>query len=139
VVADSPNVDFVTTAAIPQGCPPNPQNSMTTYNLGFGPFTATQMFVSTNSSAAWIISNLPSVLGFDLTSFTPFSIPLANSAQPLSGGVMVDGSFLYVGGSDMNVHALSVANHTDSAQINAGLKDGSGNAVAPNLVLVLPK
>ena len=39
----------------------------------------------------------------------------------------------------MNVHSLTVASHTDSAQITVGLKDGSGNAVAPNLVLVLPK
>jgi Bacterial Ig-like domain (group 2) len=139
VVADSPNLDVVTTAAIPQGCPPNPQNTMNTYNLGFGNFTAQQIFVSTNSGAAWILSNLPAVLALDLTKFTPFSIALANSAQPLSGGVTVDGSFVYVGGSDMNVHSLSVANHTDSAQINPGLKDGSGNAVAPNLVLVLPK
>jgi type 1 fimbria pilin len=129
----------VTTAAIPQGCPPNPQNSVNTYNLGFGNFTAQQIFVSTNSGAAWIISNLPSVLALDLSTFTPFSIPLANSAQPLSGGITVDGSFVYVGASDTNVHALSVANHTDSAQIAVGLKDGGGNTVTPNLVVVLPK
>lgn len=139
VVADSPNIDVVTTAAIPQGCPPNPQNTLNTYNLGFGPFTASQVFVSTNSSAAWIISNLPAVLGFDLTALTPFSIPLANSAQPLSGGTTVDGTKVYVGASDSNVHALDVASHTDSAQIAVGLKDGSGNTVTPNLVLVLPK
>ena len=34
---------------------------------------------------------------------------------------------------------INVANGTDSAQISPGLKDGSGNTVAPNLVLVLPK
>ncbi len=139
VVADSPNIDVVTTAAIPQGCPPNPQNTLSTYNLGFGPFTATQVFVSTNSSSAWILSNLSSVLGFDMAALTPFSISLANSAQPLSGGMTIDGNYVYVGGSDTNVHALSVANHTDSAQIAVGLKDGSGNTVVPNLVLVLPK
>jgi len=139
VVADSPAIDVVTTGAIGAGCPPTPQNSVNTYNLGFGNFTAQQIFVSTNSGSAWIISNLPAVIALDLTTFTPFSIPLTNSAQPLSGGITVDGSFVYVGGSDLNVHALSVANHTDSAQIAVGLKDGSGNAVAPNLVLVLPK
>jgi hypothetical protein len=46
---------------------------------------------------------------------------------------------VYVGGSDNRVHAIDVSNGTDSAQISPGLKDGSGNAVAPNLVLVLPK
>ena len=138
-MADSPAIDVVSTAAIGTGCPPAPQNSLSTYNLGFGSFTAQQIFVSTNSGAAWIISNLPAVLALYLSTFTPFSIPLTNSAQPLSGGITIDGSFVYVGGSDNNVHALSVANHNDSAQIAVALKDGSGNTVTPNLVLVLPK
>jgi outer membrane protein assembly factor BamB len=112
---------------------------MTSYNLGFGNFTPTQLFVSTNSGAAWIISNLTSVIALDLTTFSPFSISLSNSAQPLSGGIMIDGTKVYVGASDGNVHALDVATHTDSAQVSPGLKDPSGNAVAPNLVLVLPK
>ena len=56
VVADSPAIDVVTTAAIPQGCPPNPQNTVNTYNLGFGNFTAQQLFVSPDSSRAWILS-----------------------------------------------------------------------------------
>jgi hypothetical protein len=139
VVADSPSVDVVTTAAIPSGCPPTPQNSVNTYNLGFGNFIANQMFVAPDSSRVFILSNLTSVIGLNLSSFTPFSIPLANSAQPTTGGVMIDDSFVYVGGTDNNVHALNVGTGTDSAQIAAGLKDGSGNTVAPDLVLVLPK
>ena len=83
MVADSPNLDVVTTAAIPQGCPPTPQNTVNTYNLGFGNFTAQQIFVSPNSAAAWILSNLPSVIALDLTTFAPFSIPLANSAPTI--------------------------------------------------------
>jgi hypothetical protein len=139
VVADSPAIDVVTTGAIGAGCPPAPQNSVNTYNLGFGSFTAQQMFVSTNSGSAWILSNLASVVGLNLSSLTPFSIPLTNGAQPLSGGIMIDGSMVYVGASDNNVHSLDVASHTDTAQIAVGLKDGSGNTVTPNLVLVLPK
>lgn len=139
VVADSPSIDVVTTGTIGAGCPPVPQNSLTTYNLGFGTFTALQMFVSTNSGSVWIISNLPSVLAFDLSTLTPLSIPLTNGPQPLSGGLMIDGSRVYVGASDNNVHSLDVASRTDTAQIAVGLKDGSGNPVPPNLVLVLPK
>jgi hypothetical protein len=139
VVANSPSLDVVSTGTIAAGCPPAPQNSKTSYNLGFGNFTPTQLFISTNGGAAWIISNLPSVLALDLTTFTPFSIPLSGSPQPLSGGIMIDGTKIYVGASDNNVHALDVASHTDSAQVSSGLKDPSGNAVPPNLVLVLPK
>jgi hypothetical protein len=139
VVVDSPAIDVVTTGPIGQGCPPSPSNTSTMYDLGVGNFTPRQLFVATNSGSAWILSDLTSVIAFDLTSLTPFSIPLTNSAQPLTGGITIDGTKVYVGGTDTNVHALDVASHTDSAQIAPGLKDGTGNVVAPNLVLVLPK
>ncbi len=139
VVVDSPAIDVVTTGAIPTGCPSTPQSTVNTYNLGFGNFTASQVFVSTNSAAAWIISDLPKVIALDLTTFLPFSISLSNGAIPLSGGTMIDGTKVYVGASDGNVHALDVATHTDGAQIAVGLKDPGGNAVVPDLVVVLPK
>jgi len=139
VAVDSPNIDVVATGAIPSGCLPTPQSSVNTYNLGFGNFTATQMFIPPNSGGVFILSNLPAVLGFDLNNLVPFSIPLTNSPQPLSGGIMIDSSKIYIGASDNNVHALDVATHTDSAQIAPGLKDQNGSVVAPDLVLVLPK
>jgi len=139
VVADSPMVDVVTTGTIPNGCPPTPQSTVTAYNLGFGSFTANQMFVSRDSSRVYILSNLNSVIGLNLTSLAPFSISLASGATPTTGGVMIDNSLLYVGASDGNVHALNVANGTDSAQISPGLKDPGGSAVVPDLVYVLPK
>jgi hypothetical protein len=139
VVADSPTLDVVTTGAIPAGCPPKPQSTVNTYNLGLGNFTANQMFVSTDSSRVFVLSNLNAVIGLNLTTLTPFTIPLANGATPYSGGIMIDGSQVYVGATDSNVHALSVSSGTDSAQVNPGLKDPGGNPVAPDLVLVLPK
>lgn len=139
VVVDSPALDVVSTGAIPAGCPPTPQSTVNTYNLGFGNFTANQLFVSPDSSRAWVLSNLTSVIGLNLSSLAPFSIPLANSAQPLSGGVMIDDSRVYVGGSDNNVHSIDVASSADTAQVAVGLKDVNSNLVPPNLVLVLPK
>ncbi len=139
VAADSPAVDVVTTGSIPAGCPPTPQSTLNTYDLGFGNFTANQMFVSPDSSRAFILSDLPKIIGLNLTTLTPFSISLANGAVPLSGGIMIDGSFVYVGGSDSNVHAINVSSGTDSAQVAPGLKDPGGAAVTPDLVLVLPK
>jgi len=139
VVADSPSLDVVTTGAIPSGCPPTPQSTVTSYNLGYGNFTANQMFISPDSSRAWVLSNLNAVIGLNLSTFTPFSIPLANTASPTTGGIMIDGSMVYVGGTDNLVHAINVSNSTDSAQISPLLKDPNGNVVAPDLVLVLPK
>ena len=138
VVADSPSLDVVTTGAIPSGCPPTPQSTVNTYNLGAGSFTAHQMFVSPDSSKTFVLSNLNTVIGLNLSSLQPFSIPLANNAQPTTGGIMINGSMVYVGGTDNNVHAINPSTNTDSAQIAPGLKDPNGNVVAPDLVLVLP-
>jgi hypothetical protein len=139
VVSDSPSLDVVSTAAIPAGCPPAALSTLTAYNLGFGTFTANQMFISPDSSRAWVLSNLNSIIGLNLSTLTPFSIGLANGAQPTTGGIMVDGTFVYVGGTDNNVHAINASTNTDSAQIPVGLTDTNGSAVAPNLVIVLPK
>ncbi len=139
VVADSPSIDVVTTGAVPSGCPPTAQSTVNSYNLGYGNFTANQMFVSTDSTRVFVLSNLNSIIGLNLSSLTPFSIALANGAFPTTGGVMIDDSMVYVGGTDNNVHAINVSTSTDSAQIAPGLKDSSGNVVTPDLVLVLPK
>lgn len=139
VVADSPSIDVVTTGAIPPGCPPTAQSTVSSYNLGYGNFTATQMFVSTDSTRVFVLSNLNSIIGLNLSTLTPFSIPLSNGALPTTGGIMIDGSMVYVGGTDNNVHAINPSNGTDTAQIAPGLKDSGGNVVVPDLVLVLPK
>jgi hypothetical protein len=138
VVADSPNIDVVTSALPTGGCPSTATNTITGFNMGVGTFTPTQLFVSPNSSYAWIISNLNQLLGFDLTTSTPFAIPFANGATPLSGGARIDSQQLYIGASDGTVHRIDVASLTDAAQITVGIKDSSGNTVGPNLVTVVP-
>jgi hypothetical protein len=139
VVADSPSIDVITTGPIGPGCPPTPQSTVNGYNLGAGNFNARQLLVSYDSSHVWLISDLTSVIGFNLSTLTTSAIPLANSAQPFNGGITLDGSHVYVGGSDNNVHDLNTSNLNDQAVIAVGLKDASGNVVAPNLVVVLPK
>jgi hypothetical protein len=138
VVADSPNIDVITSSNIGGGCPTTATSSIATYDLGAGAFTATQLLVSPDSSHAWIISNLPQLLGFDLTTSTPFTIPFANGATPLNGGVRIDSQQLYIGASDGTVHRVDVASLTDAAQITVGIKDSNGNVVGPNLVAVVP-
>ena len=138
VVADSPAIDLVTTGAVQAGCPATAQNTVNTYDLGIGPFTARQLFLSSDSVRAWIISDLTSVVGFNLTTLSSNVIPLANTAQAYSGGVTLDGSKVYVGASDNNVHVLDVASASDAFLIAPGLKDSNSNTVAPNLVVVLP-
>jgi hypothetical protein len=138
VVADSPSIDVVNTGTIGPGCPPAPQSTVNSYNLGGGSFNARQFLFATDSSKVWMISDLTSVIGFNLSTLTPTSIALANGAQAYSGGITVDGSTIYIGASDNNVHVLNTGSASDTAQIAVALKDANSNVVAPNLVTVLP-
>jgi len=139
VAADSPSVDVVSTAAtLSQGCPITTPSTVTSFDMGVGPFTAGQLFMSSDSSRAWIISNLPELLEFNLQSSTPSVIPYSAGAVGYSGGVTADGSQVYVGTSDGTVHVINVATNSDVQPIAVNLKDANGNLVVPNLVAVRP-
>ncbi len=138
MAVDSPAIDLVTTGTVQAGCPAAAPNSVASFDLGAGPFNARQIFFSSNSTAAWIVSDLPELLLFDLTNLTPYTIPYAGGATAFSGGTTLDGAQVYVGANDGTVHRIDVASHTDAQQIVVGLKDGSGNPVTPNLVYVVP-
>lgn len=138
VAADSPAIDVVTTGAVAEGCPSAASSSVATFDMGAGAFSARQMFFSSNSTDAWIVTDLPQLLVFDLPNLTPISIPLAGGATAFNGGVTLDGTEVYVGASDGTVHRIDVSSNTDAQQIAVGLKDGNGNAVNPDLVYVVP-
>lgn len=138
VVADSPSVDVVTTGTIGPGCPPAPPSTVNSYNLNAGSFNARQFLFATDSSKVWMISDLTSVIGFNLSTLAPTTIPLANGAQAYNGGITVDGATIYVGASDNTVHVLNTSSSADTAQVAVALKDANSNIVAPNLVVVLP-
>ena len=139
VVADSPDIDVISTPAVLNaGCPITALSSINGYNLNAGSFTAQQMLVSSDATHAYIISNLPQVLSFDIPTLTPGSAALAGGATAFNGGITVDGSRIYVGASDGMVHEIDTASMTDAAQIAVGLKDPNGNPVMPNLVTVVP-
>ena len=140
VATDSPSVDVVSNpATLNQGCPiTNDQITLNSFDLGVGPFTAAQLFMSSDSSRAWIISNLPELLEFTFQPSAPIVIPFSGGAVGYSGGVTLDGSQVYVGTSDGTVHRIIVGTSSDVQQIVVSLKDANGNPVAPNLVAVQP-
>ncbi len=138
VAADSPAIDVVTTGTVSASCPTTATSSIASFDLGAGPFNAQQMFMSPDSSAVWIISDLPKLLSFNLTTSTPSSIPLIGGATPLSGGITLDSAIIYVGADDATVHRVAVSGGGDVGQIAVGLKDPNGAAVSPNLVYVVP-
>lgn len=138
IVADAPAIDVITTPKPSGSCPVVAQNTITGYDLGQGTFTPKQLFLSNDSSRAWIISDLPSVITFDLGLFLPTPIPLANNAIAFNGGITGDGQQVYVGANDNAVHRIDVPSLKDAQQIAPNLKDANGNTVPPDLVAVLP-
>jgi Bacterial Ig-like domain (group 2) len=141
VAADSPKVDVISspgTLTTP-GCPVLDTSTISSVDMGVGAFNAAQLFFSSDSSRAWIISSdLPKLLLLTLASFTPSAIPYAGGATAYNGGITLDGSQVYVGTSDGTVHRIDVASQTDVQQIAVSLKDANGNPVVPNLVYVEP-
>ncbi len=138
VAADSPAIDVITTGTVQAGCPATAMNSIASFDLGAGPFTARQIFMNPKSSIAWIISDLPELLIYRFNGSGPGTISLTGGASAFSGGFTLDGAQVYVGTSDNTVHRIEVASVADAQQITVSLKDGSGNTVAPNLVAVVP-
>lgn len=139
VVVDAPQIDVITTPQPAGTCPVIASSTLTGYDLQAGTFTPSQLIVSYNSGRAWIVSNLASVLTFDLSGLTPASIPLAGGAQPASAALTLDSSSLYVGASDFNVHVISASSLSDTQQLAPGLRDSNSNLVVPDLIAVSPK
>jgi len=139
VAADSPALDVVSTPSpYNAGCPVTTQSTIATYDLGAGSFTAQQMFASSDSTRVWMVSNLPELLSFDLSSLTPTAVALAGSPTAYNGGITLDGAHVYVGTSDGTVHRIDTSSMSDVVQVTVNLKDANGNLTPPNLVCVLP-
>jgi hypothetical protein len=94
--------------------------------------------MTTDSSTAWVISNLSNLLGFNVSSLSPITVPVAGGATPLYGGLSLDGTQLWVGTTDNTVHRIDTSVPGDVAQVGVNLTDANGNVTAPNLVCVLP-
>jgi hypothetical protein len=140
VAIDPPSIDVISTPSpLSTGCPVSTQSVLSSYDLGMGSFTPSQLLVSLDSSTAWVISSsLASVVRFDLASTTPSPIGLAGGAMPNSGSLSLDGTQLWVGASDNNMHRIDTVFSVDAAQVAVNLTDSNGNATPPNLVCVLP-
>jgi hypothetical protein len=124
------------------GCPPSVTNTLApAVDFGIGQFTPRQLIASQNGSRAFVVSDKPNVLAYNATSDTPATIPLAGGAtSAFSGGILPDGSQLYVGAAGTNdVHRIDVAAGTDAQQIAVNLKKTDNTATAPDIVLVKPR
>jgi len=115
-------------------------------NLKQGTLQPINFFLSPDSTRAYILaSNSSSVLIYNFDTSSTSAIPLLNNATPLSGGMTVDGSLIYVAGSDGLLHEVNTALAYDEMDISfSPLADSSnsfcytGSNCALNMVLVKP-
>ena len=113
---EPPNVEFLTAefaqnplvdgqfTCNPPLTQPNGSNGFTkgaSFNLGQGNFTPLySQFVADGSQLLLVAENIPAVLLFDVASGNTTSIPLANSANPLSASASTDGSQVFIAACD---------------------------------------
>jgi len=131
LVLAPPNANIVT--ATPFGSPvlgtpgcPHPRGFVTISNsvappVNFGPanFTAKQLIVSPDGRRAYLLANeLGSVLVYNIFDQTPSVFGLLNNATPLALGLSPDGSNLYVGASDGEIHVIDTQTDTELNQIS---------------------
>jgi hypothetical protein len=129
---------FTLTAA---GCPVTATDTPATHSFGQGAFTPTGMAVTSDSAHAYVFSNLPQVLAYDVNAGTTSTITLTGAVTgAVAGGVTLDSKTLFVGAAGTNdVHIIDTATGTDTKQIAVGLKKADGSAVAPDIIAVRPK
>jgi hypothetical protein len=114
-------------------------------NIGQGTFHPINFFVSPNSLAYIVASDLSKILVYDLNTNAVSAIALANNATPVAAGMTVDGSLIYVAGSDGLLHELNTGTALDEMEIAfVPLPDSlnsfcyTGSNCALNMVAVKP-
>ena len=113
-----PTLDIIQATTTPVGCTPTITDSVTSFDLGQGDFTAGQMIVSQDGSVVYIlIPGLGSMVVFNVAAQTSSHVALAGNAIPIQASLVPDGSLLYVGSDDGEIHILQTATASDLGQI----------------------
>jgi len=115
-------------------------------NIGVGTFHPINFFLSPDSTLAYIVTSDQGVLVYDFnTNSVSTKIGLINDASPLAADITVDGSLIYVAGSDGLLHQLNTALAVDETQISFLPLPNSANSFcftgsncALNIVAVKP-
>jgi hypothetical protein len=181
---DPPNIDIFSTTSnhlpLPDGqfvCDAQPQPTFAdidptvnfpqtalSFNLGQGNFTPIYaQLVADGTEVVVVAQHIPAVLLFDVSNGTTTSVPLANSADPLSASASTDGSRVFVAACDQydpqdpttcavgSVHIVSTTGQGDFQQVpyvnasnnnDRNMCNNGGNPVPqcfPNLVAIRPQ
>ena len=87
-------------------------------DIGQGTFQPINFFLSPDTTRAYIVaSDRSSVLIYNFNTASVSAIPLVNSATPVAADITVDGTLIYVAGSDGLLHQVSIPLGIDENQI----------------------
>jgi WD40 repeat protein len=128
---DNTGLDYITTAITavvpPTQCPQAISGSSIHIELGQGTFNPVAFFVSTDGTRVYVVASDRSiVMVYDFNTGAVRGIPLVGNATPVVpknsmfsvADMPVDGTLIYVAGSDGTLHELSTVSETDMLQIS---------------------
>jgi hypothetical protein len=87
-------------------------------NIGEGTFQPINFFLSPDATRAYIVTSDLGVLAYNFDTSSTSRIPLVNNATPVAAGMTVDGSLIYVAGSDGLLHQVNTALALDEYQVS---------------------
>jgi hypothetical protein len=114
-------------------------------NIGQGTFQPINFFLSPTATQAYIVTSDLGVLIYDFNTNSTSAIPLVNNATPIAADITVDGTLIYVAGSDGLLHEVSIPLSLDRMQTSfSPLPDSpnsfcyTGSNCTLNMVAVKP-
>ena len=125
----------------------NPPTTFPPVHIGIGQatFHPINFFLSPDATRAYVITTDLGVLAYNFNTNSTSKIPLVNNATPVAADITVDGSLIYVAGSDGLLHELNTALAFDQNQTSFSPLVNSSNSFcytgtncALNLVAVKP-
>ena len=97
-------------------------------NINQGTFQPINFFLSPNATQAYIVTTNQGVLVYDFDTSSVSRIQLLNDATPIAADMTVDGTLIYVAGSDGLLHQLNTVLGVDLYQTSfVPLPDSSNN------------
>jgi hypothetical protein len=76
-------------------------------NLQHGTFHPIKVFISPDSTQIYIVTSDQGILDYNLSSQSLTAIPLSNNAAPVDADMTVDGTLIYVAGTDGVLHYVN--------------------------------
>ena len=128
LVLDPPNMIVLSPISADNACPTNVSSTANSYTTGINGPTA--LFVTADSSKAFITNGSGTVYIFNLSSHTTTPVALSGVTATYQADITLDSKYAYVGASDGKVHKIDLSAGSDVGQIDPALKQTDNSTQA---------